>query len=410
MSTMITSLPSWACASLALLGCWPSLLSAQSGLTEAGKWVAPDAASDDRFGTSVDVDGDVAVVGAVRDDDGGTDLGAAYVLRRRGQFWHLEAELLPPVGWFQDGGFGECVAVDGDTVAVAAPFEGSGMVFVFRHDGNSWRREQLLVGDPMALRFGAALALDGDGMLVGAPLDHTTAVAGGAVYEYERSGSEWSLVARLESSDVTAHDQFGLTLAMDGATCVVGAHGHDDAGPGNGAAYVYERGDQGWLEQKLVVPEPAEMVHFGFGVALNRHWLAVGDVGPGSGHKRAVRMYERTVGGWTHRQVLVEPGAATVTTYFGFRMVLVGDMLVVGAPSDDLKVLEGGAGYLFGRNSVGTWSLAATLSASDAGEGAHLGSSVGFDGRCALLGAPEESSGAYRAGAAYLFDDLVLAR
>jgi hypothetical protein len=52
---------------------------------QVAKLLAGDAAADDRFGFSVAVAGDTAVIGAHRDDDGGTNSGSVYVLRAPGQ-------------------------------------------------------------------------------------------------------------------------------------------------------------------------------------------------------------------------------------------------------------------------------------------------------------------------------------
>ena len=53
-----------------------------------GKWVeqakltASDAASSDRFGFSVSIDGDYAIMGAYRDSDNGTFSGSAYIFKK----------------------------------------------------------------------------------------------------------------------------------------------------------------------------------------------------------------------------------------------------------------------------------------------------------------------------------------
>ena len=47
--------------------------------TEQQKLTASDGAVDDYFGYSVSIDGDMAVIGAWRDDDNGGDSGSAYV-------------------------------------------------------------------------------------------------------------------------------------------------------------------------------------------------------------------------------------------------------------------------------------------------------------------------------------------
>jgi hypothetical protein len=69
--------------------------------TEFAKLTASDAATSDSFGISVSVDGGTVVVGALGDDDGGSDSGSAYVF--------FDASLLPiapTVGGFAAGSLG----------------------------------------------------------------------------------------------------------------------------------------------------------------------------------------------------------------------------------------------------------------------------------------------------------------
>lgn len=51
---------------------------------EGQKLLASDGALDDRFGSSVAVSGNVAIVRASLDDDNGTDSGSVYVFRFNG--------------------------------------------------------------------------------------------------------------------------------------------------------------------------------------------------------------------------------------------------------------------------------------------------------------------------------------
>jgi hypothetical protein len=83
---------------------------------------------DSSFG-DVAVQGDVMVVGS-----SSTGAGRAYVLRRSGGTWGLDAVLLDPDGVAGDS-FGRQVAVAGDRLFVAATGVGAGgAVYVFRHD------------------------------------------------------------------------------------------------------------------------------------------------------------------------------------------------------------------------------------------------------------------------------------
>jgi hypothetical protein len=91
---------------------------------------ALDAKGDDRFGTSVAVSGDIAIVGARNEDGGDGDpvrnVGAAYLFRRTDwNSWDAGTKLLPPDGR-PDDIFGIAVAASGGFVIVGAVGEDGG--------------------------------------------------------------------------------------------------------------------------------------------------------------------------------------------------------------------------------------------------------------------------------------------
>lgn len=55
--------------------------------TETVKLTAPDGAAEDRFGWSVSISGSDVIVGAVFDDDKGSDSGSAYMFRKDCPDW-----------------------------------------------------------------------------------------------------------------------------------------------------------------------------------------------------------------------------------------------------------------------------------------------------------------------------------
>ena len=59
--------------------------------SEVAKLTAGDADAGDKFGFSVAVSGDTAVVGSPLDDDGGNASGSAYVYVRDGEGWSQQA-------------------------------------------------------------------------------------------------------------------------------------------------------------------------------------------------------------------------------------------------------------------------------------------------------------------------------
>jgi FG-GAP repeat protein len=184
---------------------------------EVAKLVAPDGATSDQFGFAVSIDGDTAVVGVKYDDNNGnSDTGSAYVYRRVAGAWVLETKLVAPDAAMEDF-FGQSVDINGDTILVGSyldTVEGvrTGSVYVYTRTGVSWSLEaKLLAFDREAFdRYGTSVAIDGDTAVVGASSASTNGPNSGSVYVYTRSAGIWSLEALLDAFDGEAGDLFGF--------------------------------------------------------------------------------------------------------------------------------------------------------------------------------------------------------
>lgn len=104
--------------------------------TQQAKLVASDGKLWDRFGYSVSISGDYAIVGADTNDEKGNDSGAAYLFKRSGETWTQYAKLMAPDSAAGDY-FGMSVSISGDH-AIAGAWGGddegaaSGCAYVFR--------------------------------------------------------------------------------------------------------------------------------------------------------------------------------------------------------------------------------------------------------------------------------------
>ena len=271
-------------------GCFMSWCPAVSGSVyvlrasdgeELAKLTAADAALGDVFGENVAIDGDTVVVGA-RGDNNVT--GAAYVFRASDG--EQLAKLTATDGAAGDH-FGHSVAIDGDTVVVGARGVNSvtGAAYVF-HTTDGWdtHTEIKLTASDGASEdlFGQSVAIDGaaGAVVVGASQSRKTGGTGAAyVFRTTDGGATYGQLAKSTASDAAADDQFGVSVAIDGATVVVGAYQDGDAGIGSGSAYVFRTNDgSATYDQvaKLTASDGAVNDAFGISVAIDGATVVVG--------------------------------------------------------------------------------------------------------------------------------------
>jgi hypothetical protein len=247
-----------------------------SDWVQEAKLLARDGAEGDWFGCSVAISGDVAVIGAFRNDDSGTDSGSAYVYRYDGSSWVDETKLLPADG-VDFGCFGFSVAVSGDAALIGAPEDDdngyrSGSVYVFRYDGSHWNFEaKLLPDDGVAFdRFGCVVSGCGDAALIGVPEDDDNGTGSGSAYVFRYDGVDWFQEAKLLPSDGATYEYFGYAVGIAGDTAVVSARHDQDNGQQSGSAYVFRFNGLSWIEEvKLLASDGQPDDNFGYSAAIS---------------------------------------------------------------------------------------------------------------------------------------------
>ena len=87
--------------------------------------------------------------------------------------------------------------------------------------------------------FGVSMAVDGDTLVVAAQFADSRGEDSGLAYVFERRAERWHRGAVLSASDAAAGDQFGLTVSVNGDTIVIGARLSNSRGRAAEAAYVF---------------------------------------------------------------------------------------------------------------------------------------------------------------------------
>jgi len=245
--------------------------------TKQGEFAGETA--DDRFGTSVAVSGDVALVGApMRNIGVDADQGAVYVFRRTAGVWAQSQVLTIPEGVAGDE-FGMAVDIDGTTLAAAAPYADSevptpdaGRVYVFTDEPTGWLQQGGSI-QPTTFNWanwGTQVSVSGNTLLIG--------VQNGVPRVYTRSGGVWTHQQALVPSSLNAADHLGAAVDLYGDTAVVGSWGLTVGGRlNNGGAFVFTRSGTTWTETTaLTASDGAAQDHFGQAVATNGTCALVG--------------------------------------------------------------------------------------------------------------------------------------
>jgi len=237
-------------------------------------------------------------------------------------------------------GYGVALSGDGNTLAVAAPHEGSnatgingnqndnsvydsGAVYVFIRNGANWVQQAYVKPSNTqdGAEFGHAVVLSADGntMVVSAfgEASRATGINGdqadrsipqaGAVYVFTRRGTTWTQQAYIKASNTgeagTADtfgdgDQFGVSVSIsdDGNTIAVGALTEDSRSAGingnqadntatsAGAVYLFTRTGNTWAQQAYIKasnPDPGDMFGYSMSLSANGDTLAVGSYDEG---------------------------------------------------------------------------------------------------------------------------------
>jgi FG-GAP repeat len=267
-------------------------------LDDGGKWKqlqkisAFDRMPGAEFGCAVAISGNYLVVGANRDHLGINGLyysnlaGSAYVYRLNNGTWQFMQKIIAnPTARVQQGQayFGTAVAIDGNTIVVAAPdhaldatdklessVSSAGALFVYMLTNEGWIQTQKLVSKDRQLGdgLGNSVAICGDNIIAGswgADYDGMNAnrmEAAGAAYIFERKGILWSQTQKIAAEDRSPFDEFGYSVGISGNYAVVGARrvtynkNDDKIDDYTGNAYVFKRGGDGkWVQQMKINPD-----------------------------------------------------------------------------------------------------------------------------------------------------------
>ena len=430
------------------------------GVSLSGDTLAVAANQEQSDATGIDGDDS-------NNDGGGS--GAVYIFTVTNDVWTQQAYIKSSNS---DGdSFGSSVALDGDTLVVGAIYEdsdatgvngnqfndnafASGAAYVFTRTDDTWTQQAYLKASNTESSdlFGNEVAVDGDTIVIGAKNESSNAVGingdesnndaelSGAVYVFTRTAAVWSQQAYIKASNTDARDGFGDSFSISGNTLAVGAWGEDSGAVGiggedsdngvssSGAVYIFTRDSSIWTQQEYIKASDFSGL-FGLSVALEGNTLAVGAANEsmtGGTLSGAAYVFTRENNIWS-QQAFLKASNKDFEDQFGYSVALFGDSLVVGARFEDSDAVgingddtnknapRSGAAYVFSRSN-NIWSQQVYVKASNTDALDSFGGNVTMHGNTIVIGSYLESSSAdgvngdqgdnsaTASGAVYVFD------
>jgi len=397
---------------------------AQGQRFEDSKSSAADGAPFDRFGTAVDVSGMTAVVGAPRDDDGGSSSGSAYIFEYDGSRWIQTAKLTASDAAITDL-FGTSVAISGDVVVIGAPFSSrskssAGAVYLFEKPITGWT-DMTETGTLNASDekpgdgFGTAVAIDGDFVVVGASQEFSGGT--GKTYVYEKPIDGWQTItesAILTVSSANAGDRIGSAVAISGDVVAVGAPGSDAFGKDAGVILAYQRPIGGWASANetaaLWASDGGVDDALGFSVATSGPTIAAGAPfhDGAASNAGATYVFRATQNGWKNsaEEAKLLTSSFAPIDEFGNTIAMETDMIVVGAHKSDLAGSNAGALFVYRKPNLGWTEMFESdfVIASDAAIADGFGTSVAMDDFRTIIGSPFDDDRGSDSGSLYYVD------
>ena len=291
-----------------------------------------DGVAFDQFGTTIEVSGNMAFVGAVGSDENKQrNSGVVYVFEYNGSRWNKHSELFPDAPEYAEA-FGSSISISGNTAVIGAPVESLigaeisnpelGSVYVFNYDGNKWVQTDRLqpgVNSPQ-VHFGSQVSLSGSRLIVGAAKEGPEIgpfQSFSSFFYFENVNGKWEQKQQVISPNLEFEILFGRTLKLIGDELLLSAELDDTTFNLGGAVLVYKLINNSWVYSYSITPDDHQANSF-FGSSFSEYNNTLLVSSPKSSK---VHFFQKVNDVWTQTQRIID-----IDQYFA-RSVLITDSL-----------------------------------------------------------------------------------
>ncbi len=339
------------------------------------------------------------------------DEGVAYILKvekgvdRNGMHGWSEVQKLVSNFPIPDDKFGTSVAISGNSAIVGIPGPGNriasnsrraGAVMFYNNNNGTWRRSgDFISPDPVVEAnvganysgdlYGSVVAMHGNYAIVGAP---STVIGTGKVYLYEKIGNRW--VYRQLLTNPIGAGEFGISISISDNYIAVGQGGNgvNHGADGLRSVHIYKNINSVWTHVQRIIRHNED---FGSAISISDNYMFISS--NNNRHSGSVHVYKNLNGNWENvEQLYGHRGDFN----FGNSVSISGNYAVIGASGARGESRNGesvnftGAAYLY-KNVKGAWEeVKELLNDIYLAEGDKFGNTVSISGNSIIVGAPNK--------------------
>ncbi len=299
--------------------------------------------------------------------------------------------------------FGQSVAVDSNYAVVGSPYANSltGRIVIYKRINGYWERDTLIDGPSgLSAQFGHDVDIYDNRIVVGAP------ASAGKVHIYKRVGTQWELETSFDGALVQWIAGFGTAVSLSNEHLIVGA---PESTPPNepsqsGAAFLYTLSNGSWNSNPFTIYNFDSNIdsRYGFSVDLYNHNLIIGEPGKSGVNNKegTAHIYTKANGTWSFVTSLV-PNGTEENDELGRSVAISDTKAAIGVPYDKTNI----NGFRTGKVLVydkenGNWQLDQAIFSDNPINSGNFGSSVDMDENFLVIG----GTGQETFGRAYLYD------
>ena len=243
-----------------------------------------DSENQDKFGFSISAFGNRVLIGAKNGETNGNN-GAAYIYDYDGNNWIQSTKLENNIDFSK---FGESVSMYHDIAVIGDYNSGGnlsfkGAAFIYKFINNSWSLTDTLTASDAQNgdHFGTAVQIHNNRIAISAPDEDSSGIRSGAIYifEFHQDNNQWLESSKITASEITENEQFGLDFNLYNDSLIVGVEAHDNNGGllFDGAAFVYNFNGLEWIETDIFFPsDNMDNQFFGSSIFQNELYCAIG--------------------------------------------------------------------------------------------------------------------------------------